>query len=103
MNISFIQAINYINTVNSHLLVLCENKEEKIIQYQLFCNTLKELENKMSNSEYITLEEFKEEFINKLVNPLEHKIIKQSPDKNSIGYMKNDYLQLINDNKNKVK
>ena len=93
MNISFIQAINYINTVNNHLLVLCETKEEKITQYRLFCNTLKKLEDKMSKSEYITTEELQEEFINKLINPLKLK--------DCIDYIKNDYLQLINDNKAK--
>ena len=56
MNISFMEGIEYLNTVNNKLLILRKTKEEKIIQYLVFCNIIKRLVYKMSKSEYITFE-----------------------------------------------
>ena len=101
MNISFIQAIIYLNQVNSNLLKLCKTKEDVIIQYLLFYYVIRSLEDKMKRIEYIEEEDLKQEFANRLSSSSEHNFIKNALNENGENSIKENYFQLMHDKKTK--
>ena len=95
MNISFMEGIEYLNTVNNKLLILRKTKEEKIIQYLVFCNIIKRLVYKMSKSEYITFDDFKENFADKLNSSSERIIVEDALKSDQMNYIKDDYSKIV--------